>query len=182
MLELFAQMPPNRNQFGNNNPGGPPPEGILAIVFGFYCILFLVIIAAFICRIILCIRMSQCLQAVHQRNRKMEPGMVWLNLVPMLDLVWVILSVLWIADSLKAEYDDRGLESDNDHGRTMGIIYFASNLLCAPVGIILLFLYRSKLGTYLDELNRNPGNHSRSRRDEPDDYDDEPPRRRDNDY
>ena len=41
---------------------GPPPgatEAVLAVVFGFYCLLFVLGIAAFICQIVLYMRMSQ---------------------------------------------------------------------------------------------------------------------------
>jgi hypothetical protein len=174
MFELFAQV--QRNPRGN----GPPPganEAVLAGVLGFYCVFFLLAIAAFICQIVLYMRMSQTLQAISKRNRKTEPGLVWLNLIPGVALVWLILCVLWIADSLKAEYEDRDLPGDGDYGKTIGIIYYALTLLCFPIGLIALFMYRTKLGTYLDELSRSGQSPGRRRRDE-DPYDDESEDRR----
>lgn len=175
MFELFAQMPRNQGQFGNN-PNGPPPEGVLAFVAGFYCVLFALGIATFICHILLYIRMSQVMSEVSRRNRKMEPGLVWLNLVPMLNYVWLILSVLWLSDSVKSEYDDRDIPGDGDYGRTMGIIFYVSNLVCFPVGIIFLFMYRGKLGELLTELKRTEP------RTQDDRFDNEPRRRRDADF
>ncbi len=88
-------------------------------------------------------------------------------------LVWLILCVLWIADSLKAEYEDRDLPGDGDFGKTMGIVYYALTLFCFPVGIVVLF----HVPVQARALPRRTETHRRSarrrRRDE-DPYDDEP--------
>ena len=165
MLELFAQV--NRNQGGfPNGPGAGPPAAFLAGILGFYCVLFVLAIATFIAHIVLFIRMSGVLSEVSQHNRKMEPGLVWLNLVPMLSTVWIILSVLWISDSLKAEYDEREMLGDSDFGKTMGIVFYVTTLVCFPIGLLVLFMYRTKLGGYLEELQQSAKPSHRRERDD----------------
>ena len=41
------------------------------------------------------------LQEVKPENRKMDPGMVWLTLIPLFGIVWQFIIVGNIADSLK---------------------------------------------------------------------------------
>jgi hypothetical protein len=150
MLALFAQ--------NANRPGPPPgaPEAALGIILGMYCLIFVFGIATFAELIWLYVRMSAVLQACRKRNRKMEPGLVWLNLVPGLMLVWKIMSILWVAESLQNEYEDRGLRGDGDFGKMMGICTYVSGLCgCLPLTMIFIILYGKKLGTYLERLNRD---------------------------
>ncbi len=61
----------------NNRGNGPAPGANEAVVFGvlgFYCVFFLFAIAAFVCQIVLYMRMSQTLAAVSKRTRKTEPA------------------------------------------------------------------------------------------------------------
>jgi hypothetical protein len=53
----------------------------------------------------------------------MEPGLVWLNLIPCFQLIWIFFTTTRLADSLRDEFDDRRLRGDRDFGRTLGITY-----------------------------------------------------------
>ena len=47
------------------------------------------------------------LRAIKPHNQKMPPGNVWLQLIPVFNLVWQFIVVNRIADSIRAEIDDR---------------------------------------------------------------------------
>ena len=40
----------------------------------------------------------------------MEPGLVWLNLIPLFSMFWMIWTVIKIRDSLQKEYEARSLD------------------------------------------------------------------------
>ena len=67
--------------------------------------------------------LQKALQRCHPDNRRMQPGMVWLNLVPCLNIVWQFLTAIQVPDSLKAEFEDRGLDEGGDYGKTIGLTY-----------------------------------------------------------
>lgn len=123
MFELFAQMQRNQGPFGpnNNNPNGPPPEavmGILAVVFGIACFFLIIglIIQFFFCR-----TLSSCLKECSSRNRRMEPGQAFLNMIPLFGLVWIFITVNRLEESLQDEYDDRRLPRRDSYGKDKGM-------------------------------------------------------------
>jgi len=54
-------------------------------------------------------------------NRKMEPGMVWLQLVPVFNVVWQFLVVLAIAESFQREFEKRGLAVEPHPSKGIGL-------------------------------------------------------------
>jgi hypothetical protein len=157
-----------------NPPAGPnqmdPAIGIAVVAF--YVVLIGIGIAV---QIFFLLSLSRCLQQVAPRNRQMEPGMVWLNLIPCFSLVWMILTIIRISDSLRDEYEDRGLRGDGDFGRSMGIIYYVSQFVCGPVALVFFIMYWVKIAGYTKELS---GSGRRPGRDDYDDEEDRPRRRR----
>src|SRR4029079_5490802 len=67
--------------------------------------------------------MSRCYSRIAPRNRRMEPGLVWLNLIPGCANIWICFTTIRLADSLQAEFRWRRLRGDGDFGRTLGITY-----------------------------------------------------------
>jgi hypothetical protein len=113
----------------------------------------------------------------------MEPGMVWLCLIPIFGFVWTIIMVLRVADSLRDEYADRGMRGDGDYGKTLGILYIVTSIVCGPVGLICFIMYWVKIAGYTNALASRRGGddddwEDRDRRDDYDDDDDRPRRRR----
>ncbi len=163
MLELLQRRP----------PAGPPapPAGAEVAVLLIYGV---AIAVGIVIQIFFLLSLSKCLKEISPRNRRMEPGQVWLNLIPCFNLVWMILTILRIADSLRDEYEDRGLRGDGDFGRTMGIVYYVSQFVCGIVALIFFILYWMKIAGYTKELAAD----GRRRDDFGDEEDDRPPRRR----
>lgn len=59
-------------------------------------------------------------------NRTMEPGLVWLNLIPLFNLVWQFVTVSRVSASLATEFRARGRDHNKgDYGYALGMTAFA---------------------------------------------------------
>jgi hypothetical protein len=77
--------------------------------------------------------LQNTLKEVSPENRKMPPANVWLNLIPLFNLGWQFVIVNRMADSLKAEFDKRGIVSEEPRpGYGVGLAY----CICSCCGII----------------------------------------------
>src|SRR6186713_2300402 len=76
---------------------------ILLIVF--VVVLFLIPMIFFL------IAQQNTLRAVSTHNRKMQPGEVWLQLIPLFGMVWKFIVVNRISQSIRAEINDRNSNS-----------------------------------------------------------------------
>ena len=152
--------------------GNPPPpnaDAVAGIMTAYFIVLGVVAVVIFVVDIFFLLSLSKCLQAVAPENRKMEPGMVWLNLIPLFNYVWLILTILRVAESLENEYRSRGMTGDGDYGKMMGIIYYVSMFVCACVAVVFWVLYWMKIAGYTRELTGG----SPRRRPPRDEYDDD---------
>src|SRR5438045_3532909 len=94
---------------------------ILAGVLVCVVIVFAVII---LLHILFLLNLHWTLAQVREPNREMSPGMVWLNLIPLFNIVWAIIMVSKIANSLRNEFEDRGWSTSNEgFGRTTGMLW-----------------------------------------------------------
>ncbi len=129
--------------------------------------------------------LHRCLAECRPENRAMEPGLVWLNLVPVLNLIFPFITVAQIGSSLRREYKARGLTRKGTYGAALGWTWLltiaATGVLCffaqfldefsEAVGIplvgflVLGFLlsfglgiaYWTVIGNFTTDLKRNPG-------------------------
>jgi hypothetical protein len=73
---------------------------------------------------------------VPQAFRLMEPGLVWLLMVPCFSVIWNFWVFPKLADSMKAYFDSAGRPDVGDCGRQTGMIYcflsVAPLVLCLP--------------------------------------------------
>ncbi|MBN9117666.1 MAG: hypothetical protein J0I06_00595 [Planctomycetes bacterium] len=174
-------MSPLLAQFPNNNANnGPPPEFWIA----FIAVMGVILVISLIIGIFFLLTLSKALTRCSPRSRTMEPGQVWLNLIPLFNLVWQFITVNRIAESLENEYYDRGWgRGGEDYGRSVGTTYCVMNLLswvpyCGGlfglVGLVCFILYWVKIAGYSGRLATASGDY-----DDFDDHDDRPRRRRD---
>ena len=70
--------------------------------------------------------MQQAMNTISPKNRVMDGGMVWLNLVPMLNFVWVFIFNNALQNSYRKEFSERGIRGKVDLGS--GIVYPVLNL------------------------------------------------------
>jgi len=188
MLELFAQMNRGGNNFngggggnfGGGGAGGGAGKGVdeaFWIAFAIGMVIVLVISLAI--GILFLMTLSKCLKRCSPRNRTMEPGQVWLNLIPCFSIVWQFITVSRISESLGREFRDRGLRRDGDFGNGVGMTYCICNCLgwipivnyISPiVGLVCFIIYWVKIAGFSKELAEGPN--FRRERYEEDDYDD----------
>ncbi len=83
------------------------------------------------------ITLMKAIQACAPRNQAMAPGLVWLNFVPFLNLVWQFVNVIQVGNSLQAEYRDRGLRSDDESfDKTLGLSYIILGLVANGINVV----------------------------------------------
>jgi uncharacterized BrkB/YihY/UPF0761 family membrane protein len=149
-----------------------------AVPFIFICILGIAIIIGITIQVFFLLTLSRCLSAIRPRNREMEPGLVWLNLIPCVPIVFNFFIVLKIASSLKKEYRSRRWRTEGEgFGSGVGLTYaicsviglipYAGALAAIP-GFVCWIIYWVQIAGYKTKLE------SRSAKDLPeDDFDDD---------
>jgi hypothetical protein len=159
MQALFAQGPPG----GAPGGGGPPPEFIVFLIV-FIGLILLVFLTVYILYLL---TLSRALEQCSRKNRTMEPGMVWLNLVPCLNLVWQFMTVNAVAESLGNEFYSRRMDRrGEDYGKGLGIATCALHLAGAIPYLGALFtlpwlvcfiLYWVKIAGFSKQLAADEG-------------------------
>jgi hypothetical protein len=132
-------------------------------------ILFFVLLISIIFYIL---TLQNTLKEVSPENRQMEPGQVWLLLIPLFNLVWRFIVVNKIADSLRAEFADRQINVDEDRpGYSIGIAYCILPLfgiipilgtMASIAGLVCWIIYWVKMHDYKTKLiqdNNKPINY-----------------------
>lgn len=119
---------------------------------------FLFMILSIIPLIFYLVSLQNTLYEVHESNRKLNPGKVWLTLIPLFGLVWQYIVVVRISDSLKAEFEKRNLIiSEMRPGIGIGLTYCilisctiipVLGILCGIAGLICWIVYWVKINNY----------------------------------
>lgn len=134
--------------------------GIMVVVFAFILLMVLVVLAI---QIFFLLTLFRCMKKVSPENRTMEPGLVWLNLVPILSLGWIFYTVIQIKESLLKEFSARNLTGDVEGTYKMGLTYaiLAACSVIPYIGIlpglvalvfwIIYWVQLSKLSKQIDE-------------------------------
>jgi len=96
-------------------------------------------------------------------NRTMSPGLVWLLLIPLFDLIWHFFVVRNIADSLGREFQARGVAAEPNPGRELGYAMCALNaaivipfigILAALAGFVCWVMYWVKVSQFSAKLDQ----------------------------
>lgn len=159
--------------------GGPPDE-MFFIIFAVVMVVSLVIGLAV--HILFLMTLSRALKECASRNRSMEPGQVYLNLIPCFSLVWIFITVNRIAESLRQEFRDRGMRSQEDYGQGIGTTY-AVLVVCSMIpylgsliamgALVCWIIYWVKIAGLGRELREAPSYRDEDDRDYRRRYDDE---------
>ena len=182
MLELFAQA--NRaggNPFapgGGGGGAGGPDMAMLMVQIVVIGIGFLVGLAI---QILFFLTLSKCLKRCDQRNRHMEPGEVWLGLIPCFNWYWNFQLAARIDKSLRDEFRDRGLRRHDDYGgkpgHTWALMTVLSLIPCvnyvtSVIALIYFIIYWVKIAGFSKELAEGPSFRNERYDDDYDDRDD----------
>jgi hypothetical protein len=159
---------------------------VLLVVIG------VILLVSLIVGIFFLLTLHRALARCAPHNRRMEPGMVWLNLVPLLSLVWMFITVSRVAETLRNEFRDRGWHRrDDDYGNGVGMAACGLNIAsiipyiggCLGLAALVCFIiYWVKIAGYSGRLaTRHYSEYEDHRYDDRDDdyedYDDRPRRR-----
>jgi ribosomal protein L40E len=87
-------------------------------------IAFLIFTAAWLVpQALMLLTLRKLLSEVSPENRAMAPGLVWLGLVPVFNLVWLFIIVRKVRRSVRAEFRMREWPPRGDYGYVAGAIY-----------------------------------------------------------
>jgi hypothetical protein len=154
---LIKANPCFAQEIAMGKSAGPPPELIV-----FWLIMGVAGLIGLGIQILYLLTLSKALSRCSQHNRTMEPGMVWLILIPLFGLIWIFITVNRIAESLRNEFQDRRMDrGGEDYGQSLGTTYAALMLggiipclgfLLVVAGFICWIMYWVKIAGFSGEL------------------------------
>lgn len=119
---------------------------------GFACVLLLVA-AVLLVRLFYLLSQSRALAACHPSRRAISPGMVWLNVVPFGHLFLRFWTVIALGNSLRREYDARGLRTGHSFGKgsgiTVAVLAVIARLVVVAGFLLAMFVFESGWPFYL---------------------------------
>lgn len=132
---------------------------------GFYRALWYVLLLSWLATAIpWCIVMQRALETIDRPLRKIEPGLVWLALVPGLNFVWHFLVVNTVADGLRSEFSRRSFivreaRPGFNAGMTTSVLYIfmlmpGAGVLLSIISCIPRLIHLAKIRSYTQELVR----------------------------
>lgn len=95
-------------------------EETIALLFIFGTALIVMMIS--LLPIIFCLcSLQKALGRCAPHNRLMQPGLVWLMLIPFFGIIWQFFVVINIADSLDKEFAERNIVTEPSPGKSIGM-------------------------------------------------------------
>jgi hypothetical protein len=126
------------------------PEGMEALQAGVSLVFVMVGLAIGLAISIAVILIVQSFfKRIPPEHRKMEPGMVWLLIIPCFNVVWNFFVFLKLSDSFKSYFDSQGVMDVGDCNRGLALAYCITAVLClvpclnylaGPVALVLLIV------------------------------------------
>jgi len=97
-----------------------------------FLVFFYVLLFHFALSIVAIILVYMDFERVPRGCRKLEPGLVWLLLIPCFNLVWNFFVFPGLSDSFKAYFNSIGDNSVGNCGRDLGLGY----AICSAISVI----------------------------------------------
>jgi len=129
----------------------------LAAILGGSCLIALLVLAVVIgIMIFYILTMQKALKLAGDQHRKMEPGMVWLLLIPLFNLVWHFFVVKNVSESVKSWATANG-KNVGDAGFNVGLVACIAhccgvipivNVIAGPVGIVCIIIWWVKVAGF----------------------------------
>jgi hypothetical protein len=106
----------------------PTPAEITAIMVGVMIGLAILLIPT----IFFLLALQKALTRCSPESRTLSPGLVWLQLVPLLNIVWIFINVINVSKSLGNEFRKRGIPESPAPAQGVGLAW----AICSVVSII----------------------------------------------
>jgi len=130
----------------------------LAAMLGGGCLIFalLGLVIGIAIAVFYILTMQKALNLAGERHQKMNPGLVWLMLIPLFNLVWHFFVVKNVSESIKSWAAESGAKVD-DAGYTVGLIACIANacglvpvvnVLAVPVGLVCVIIWWVKVAGF----------------------------------
>lgn len=121
---------------------------ILGVFGSWQLIILVVILGLILLNIFYLINLQDTLKEVGESRRQVPPSNVWLMFIPFFNLIYPFILYPKICDSVKAEFQHRGLDSNSDFGKGIGITLPILSLvsiipylgILARIGHLVLFI------------------------------------------
>ena len=123
--------------------------------------IFLVVAIFFI------LTLSRALAKCSPQSRTMAPAMVWLLLIPLVNLVWQFFVVMGMSNSLGNEFRARGMtNAPQEPGKQLGLAMCVCSvcgiipylgILAGLAGLVLWIMYWVKIAEFSRMLDLGPG-------------------------
>ncbi len=134
----------------------------LAAMLGGSCLIVALLIAVvgIAIAILYILTMQKALNLAGPRHRKLEPGLVWLMLIPLFNLVWHFFVVKHVSDAVKSWAAERGTEV-GDAGYTVGLVACIANccgiipvlnMIAGPVGLVCIIIWWVKVAGFNKQM------------------------------
>ncbi len=118
----------------------------------------LILILVILVKIFYLMALSRALHCCSAQNRKISPGMVWLEIIPVIGFIWAFVNVIQVSGSLGAEFRSRGIEQQDNPSMVLGIVACALNVgssvlpFAGIAGLICWIIYWVKINSYANSL------------------------------
>ena len=128
---------------------------------GLSVLLFTLLALVLLPTIFYLLTLQKTLEEVSPENTVMPAGQVWLILIPLFGAIWSFIVVERIANSLEAEFAQRGMEVDEKRpGYSVGIAYCVLNILffvpfAGIAGLVCWIIYWVKVNDYKNMLRQD---------------------------
>ena len=104
--------------------------------------------------VVISLLITSALKVVPQQYREIEPGMVWLLLIPLFNLIWNFFVFPKVSRSFQKYFAAQGKSEHGDCGEKIGFWYAICgacciipcvNYLAGPAALVLLIIYLVKI-------------------------------------
>src|SRR5687767_4630016 len=111
------------------------------LLAGFLVCVLVLVAVAFLLQALFCLTLYRTQSAVAERNRELAPGLVWLEMIPLFNLVWGVIIVPRLSNSLRREFVDRGWRTESEQfGFGVGMIWAWGNVANAGIAVVEIVL------------------------------------------
>ncbi len=135
-------------------------------VFGAWQLIAIVFVLGLILlNVFYLLNLQDTLKEVGESRRQVPPSNVWLMFIPLFNLIYPFILYPKICDSVKAEFEYRGMNSKGDFGKGIGITLPILSLVSiipylgvlASIGHLVFFIiFWSKTAGYKNQLRTTP--------------------------
>ena len=106
------------------------------------------------------LNLRDLLSRVSPHNRMMQPDQVWLNLIPLFNLVWIFITIIRVRDSVRYEFQSRSWAPNGDFGYGVGLAAAILSILSwGPLGLAALvcwIIYWVRISELKNQLAQPP--------------------------